>query len=197
MALPAWEVVRSLNGDPTGVGPITWNRDRQWSVSTRTRQRLPVLMGTLRLHEHYGALRQEQPLCLACVPQRPFGGVRYWLVCPGCGMLRRALFLRGSASFRCRVCERIAYPSERMSPRKRVIHKKVKTGRRILYYWDIPNRPPPRPKGMHARTYQRLVTHWRALDRAAPVTGRKRKTRWGSVGLHFEEDEGAMRERAG
>jgi hypothetical protein len=53
---------------------------------------------------------------LAAVPQ-PFGGLRWYFVCP-CGRRCEFLYLH-EGSFRCRTCHHLAYPSQNATRRRR------------------------------------------------------------------------------
>ena len=58
-----------------------------------------------------------------------FGGVRWWVVCPGCDKRRVTLYLpRGAVRFRCRVCHGLAYRSSQTHDRR------VNDYRRMLDY---------------------------------------------------------------
>ena len=89
----------------------------------------------------------------------PFGGRRLWFLCPGCSARARRLFLRfADAWLVCRTCGRIQYLSQR--------GRRTRGARRMARAMDIrkelggasmPEAPfPPRPKGMHRKTYERL-----------------------------------------
>lgn len=79
-----------------------------------------------------------------------FGGTRPWLHCPRCGSRVAVLFLRGSR-FTCRPCGRIAYGSQADDLVGRLWRKQRKLERRLGENWR-------RPKGMHQKTRQRIVT---------------------------------------
>lgn len=104
-------------------------------------------------------------LRVEATPQ-PFGGVRWWLVCPWCHRRRAALFIPNSLAtrFRCRACLRLAYQSQRTDSheraRQRVRHVADHIARGAAPSEMGDEWPPPRPKGMHHRTYRRLVEAW-------------------------------------
>ena len=90
-----------------------------------------------------------------------FGGARPWFVCPSCGRRCGAVALLSNRA-ECRECGRYSYASSRASGdtmseahvRMRAIERRLRQTPRI-------GRPvPKRPKGMHRRTYWRLVAQW-------------------------------------
>lgn len=97
---------------------------------------------------------------------RPFGGFQAYFRCPYCGNRRTKLYLyRGE--FRCRVCARLQYRSQRMRTADRLAYKAQKVRERMLGVpWTECNGldgAPDRPKGMHWSTYDRLC---KVFDRA-------------------------------
>lgn len=87
---------------------------------------------------------------------QPFGGVRWWLLCPSCRTRRAALYrMQGASEFRCRVCQDIAYESQRRDRLGRLQERILRLERRMTAdprrCWGDPT--PRRPKGMHRRRY--------------------------------------------
>jgi hypothetical protein len=83
-----------------------------------------------------------------------FGGSRLWFVCPDCG--RRCAILY---PWRCRICAKGRYVSELLSPEHRMIKKAYRIRARLgQRRSDGLHGPfPGRPKGMHGKTYSRLI----------------------------------------
>jgi hypothetical protein len=85
-----------------------------------------------------------------------YGGERLWLTCPGCQSRRRVLFCV-HGQFRCRECHNLAYTSTREDPQARsacriaALHRRLGAARCDL------SAIPPRPKGMHQPTYDRIA----------------------------------------
>jgi hypothetical protein len=105
------------------------------------------------------------PIWLHRTPCR-FGGFRWWWVCPRTGHLATKLYLPpGATTFASRRAYRMAYRSERGGPmdrshlRQRRIFEKPGGDYRIFE-----PAPPMRPKGMHRRTYERLLAELRAAE---------------------------------
>ena len=114
-----------------------------------------------------------------------FGGERRWLVCPGrveelevqgisenrilgdefhCGRRIAKLFLPpGETQFLCRYCHNLRYLSQRASMDVRLARKAIAIRKR-LGQRDFGQPFPPRPKGMHYRTYERLSAEYFAAS---------------------------------
>ena len=98
-----------------------------------------------------------------------FGGRRPWFVCPGAGCGRRAAVLYGGRFFLCRRCHDLAYESTRRSPGERALGKAQRIRVRLGGTANMLEPFPPRPKGMHRRTYERLAREAAAAERAYGV----------------------------
>jgi hypothetical protein len=89
----------------------------------------------------------------------PFGGLRWWFVCPRSRRRVRMLHLPlGAHRFACRRAYRLAYASQRGTAIDRAHRGKAKIKARLIGdcdpgEWDLP----PKPKWMRWRTYQRYV----------------------------------------
>ena len=96
-----------------------------------------------------------------------YGGVRAWFRCPeeGCG--RRVAILYASPHFACRVCHRLAYYSQRCPSHYRALSRAPKIRERLGGTGNMYEPFPTRPKGMHRRTYRRLIQEYREADRAS------------------------------
>ncbi len=91
---------------------------------------------------------------LAWTPCR-FGGHRPWLVCPSCRRRRVRLFLNRGCWLDCRSCLGLAYPTTRWGIHDRRLERLHRIHRRMGGTGSLFHAP-PRPKGMHRRTYARL-----------------------------------------
>ena len=96
-----------------------------------------------------------------------FGGSRPWFLCPGCAERRAVLYSVGGR-FRCRGCHDLAYGSTREGAYERNRCRADELRRRLggkagdfLVPW--------KPKGMHWRTYERIVAEIRAREHAATL----------------------------
>ncbi|MBD0274847.1 MAG: hypothetical protein ICV73_23345 [Acetobacteraceae bacterium] len=152
---------------PGAVGTTTWSRGGTetssigWAVlaegGTATALELDYAVGG-------EAVAYRVPL--AWTPCR-FGGRRPWFVCPGDGCGRRAAVLYGGRYFLCRRCHDLAYASTRESAGERAARKAQQVRERLGGTADPLAPFPPRPKGMHRRTYLRLRAAAAAAEAAA------------------------------
>ncbi len=92
---------------------------------------------------------------LLTTPQR-FGGVRWWFQCPYTGRRAVRLFLpRGGHQFWSRSAYRLGYASQRETAMDRAWRRGSKLYRSMGGEGDWRDDPPPKPKWMRWRTYQR------------------------------------------
>ena len=87
-----------------------------------------------------------------------FGGRRQWFLCPACN--RRCAIIYCHSKTRkmgCRICLKGRYASEHMSPEGRRLHAAFAVRRRLGQKKGGIGIPfPPKPKGMHWRTYDAI-----------------------------------------
>ncbi len=91
-----------------------------------------------------------------------FGGRRLWLLCPRCYRNCRVIYA-GQGRIACRICHGLRYSSQAKSRADRATRAMFKIVRRLDPAQDI-NDLPPKPKGMHWRTYNRLVDRYEKSD---------------------------------
>jgi hypothetical protein len=89
------------------------------------------------------------------------GGARPWFRCAvtGCGRRCARIYLVGG-EFACRTCQGLAYTSQREDRVQRLMRKADKISERLGGTVDEPRRP----KGMHRRTFRRLVREAREAE---------------------------------
>ena len=117
---------------------------------------------------------------IAWTPCR-FGGDRPWFACPGDGCGRRAAVLYGRRLFLCRRCHDLAYESTREDPGERALRRARKIRERLAGSADLLAPFPPKPKGMHWRTYERFAREAAAAEgayHAAAADGCERQQAW-------------------
>lgn len=89
-----------------------------------------------------------------------FGGVRFWFKCPLTGRKVTKLFLPyGATVFACRQAYGLKYVSQSQGYFDRVINKKWKIVRKAGGY-DYP----VKPKGMHDRTFEKILDEYWAQE---------------------------------
>jgi len=122
-------------------------------------------------HRHNGDPWKDEhyPIAIEHTPCY-FGGSRPWFRCPANGCGRRVAILYGGSIFACRLCYNLAYDSQREAPHSRALSHaqaiRVKLGGTPNMFEPFPEKP----KGMHWRTYARLLTEaGEAQDRSWPL----------------------------
>lgn len=85
------------------------------------------------------------------------GGRRAWFLCPARGCGRRVAILFGGSIFACRHCHRLVYASQRERADDRATRRADRLREKLNWEPGILNGDGGKPKGMHWRTYERLV----------------------------------------
>lgn len=92
-----------------------------------------------------------------------YGNYRYWFNCPKCGKRVGVLYCAGL--FVCRHCIGANYATQLIQPIDKLFRKVAKIRHRLEWKPGIANGHGSRPKGMHRKTYDRLVSeHDRIAD---------------------------------
>jgi hypothetical protein len=100
--------------------------------------------------------QRENRITLTTSPQ-PFGGRRWFFVCPHTGENAKKLHLPpGADTFASRKAYRLGYRSQRESPRERSLSRAFALRGEIGGDGGIGDYI-PKPKGMHARTFERAM----------------------------------------
>ena len=148
-----------------GLVSISWKRRGESVASIRLLfsaelDRVTLIYRSRSHGEEWEDIRDPIPLDLT---KPHFGGVRYWFICPGCKKRRKVLY--GRRLYRCRECQRLTYASQYdpfpQQPWKRAHEVRERLGGQAGFSYPFP----PKPKGMHWKTYYRLQEEdWRAED---------------------------------
>lgn len=111
----------------------------------------------------------------------PFGGARPFWRCPRCDRLCQVLFLPDPArsgpvvvdGHACRVCQRVAYETTGMARLDRLFARRDAILDALSLHAPAPrwNDPGLKPRGMHYRTFERLLDKARRLELAALQAG--------------------------
>ena len=91
------------------------------------------------------------------------GGERTWFLCPSCG--RRCLSLYWLSQFECRRCHDLVYRTARVDSLQRLEVRLSKVRSKVEGRVVAGAFIPRRPKGMHHRTYAKLDTEQREIER--------------------------------
>jgi hypothetical protein len=101
---------------------------------------------------------------IAFTPQYYGNGQRAWVTCPWCRRRRIALFVGRGGRIACRVCLRLTYQSQYEPLDVRLERRVQALTERLAWVGEGLDAVPVRPKGMHRRTFRRLVARIRQLD---------------------------------
>jgi hypothetical protein len=102
----------------------------------------------------------EQLRLLATMPF--LGGRRFWFACPRCRRRCRVVYLPSSSTrFGCRLCLSLWYQSQSRNSQaqywRTIIALRRRLGARAPYVTSPTPPAPVRPRGMHRKTYAKLV----------------------------------------
>jgi hypothetical protein len=92
------------------------------------------------------------------------GGYRAWFLCPQCA--RRVAILYHADFLACRQCCSLTYRSQRETSLDRDFRRANKLRARLKWPGGIAHGAFDRPKGMHHRTFRRLLATYTRLERA-------------------------------
>src|SRR5687767_11378419 len=139
--------------EPGYHGTITWSYNEQpvFGVAVQTGANSITLRISLEDRERCLVIRIDHTPCT-------YGGWRPWFLCPEC-YRRCGLLYAVEAQFACRLCHGLPYHSQRCSDEKQLLAQVRKVREQTL---AGPNmfellRDEHKPKGMHWKTFDRLV----------------------------------------
>jgi len=147
-------------------GAITWSRGGNktgsigYKVDTLDEYALKVTLSYNHKDEPL-----EYPVSLTTTAPN-YGGVRWWFICPANGCGKRVGVLYGGKIFACRNCHNLAYDSQneavysRMLTKAQKIHSKLGGSGCTMDYVS-------KTKGMHRKTYDRLMGEMDYYDNAS------------------------------
>jgi hypothetical protein len=138
-----------------------WSRHGETVASIQIRTEADRVILGYRSRSHCGEWQQmEYPVYLewsGCT----LGGRRAWFLCPGRGCGRRVAILYGGSVFACRHCHKLAYECQREPSDHRAIRRADTIRARLGWHPGIAFPIGDKPKGMHWRTYLRLMNQYR------------------------------------
>lgn len=116
----------------------------------------------LRVYYTLKHQNKEMDYKIRIVRTRPnYGGERFWFICPAKGIRVSKLYLPyGGDMFASRQAYRLKYGSQSETSHDRALRKKWKLLAKFDDYLDLPMRP----KGMHQKTYERLLAEYDRQD---------------------------------
>jgi hypothetical protein len=166
-----------LDGRPHGV---TWSRGEQQVGSLVLALQPEGVVLTYRSRVGRGDWESvRQVVTLTWTPCH-YGGTRPWFRCAGCR--RRVAVLCGEGKwFLCRHCYQLPYGSQQETAADRLLRKVRKQRERLGASMDLLEPIWTKPKGMHWRTFDRLVQEEEAAQRVQLVlmhTALERLSAW-------------------
>lgn len=135
---------------------IKWSRGGSPRGDIRARVLGELLWLSYRTRRFGGEWRdREYSVTLERTPCH-YGGSRLWFRCPAQSCGRRVRILYGGGYFLCRKCMGLSYASQREVERDRAAARADALIDRVRGHTGCLDSFPPRPKGMHSITYDRL-----------------------------------------
>jgi hypothetical protein len=153
-----------LRPGATCAGTITWKDTRSGRETGRIgyEAHMDEERGWARLHYTTTSpwsgekTHHDYRVALTSTPQ-PFGGRRWWWICPTRGYLVAKLYMpAGGGIFASRIAHRLAYRSQRQSSRDRALTRYF-TLRQSLGSNGAIGTPIAKPKGMRQATFERKM----------------------------------------
>lgn len=161
-------------------GLVPKNASRAGSLiwtNTRTQQQVASLGYSAWIHDEEGSLRLQYTTTLSSGEKRrsdytinlestpqPFGGQRWWFLCPRTNRRCTKLHLPpGAFTFASRQSHRLAYRSQRETPYNRALSRAFKLRDRLGSKDGIGDYI-PKPKGMRWATFQRQIAEVEAAE---------------------------------
>jgi hypothetical protein len=142
-------------------GKITWRSRGEVTGSIGYRLEPGGLRLIYRNTPYAGVPEDINDLIPIITTRMHFGGVRHWFSCPSCWRGCRILY--GGARFRCRLCRGARYESQYQAAALTACDRRWDIRRRLeerggfaMGLFGLDDGLPPKPKGMHWRTYRRL-----------------------------------------
>lgn len=146
-----------------------WSQDGKAAATIGVRTESGRVIVTYRHRSSEGWKDESYPIQLAWTPCN-YGSARPWFLCPAIGCGRRVAILYGGEVFACRHCHQLAYPSQREAPDERAARRVDKIREKLDWFPGLLEGKGERPKGMHRKTYKRLVAEYDYLA-AKSLTG--------------------------
>jgi hypothetical protein len=148
---------------------LRWSQDGKSLATIGVRTESDRVIVTYRHRGSEGWKDESYPIKLNWTPCN-YGGKRPWCVCPAVGCGRRVTTLYLDGIFACRHCHNLAYPSQHESDDDRAARRAEKIREKLDWFPGLLEGRGGRPKGMHRKTYKRLVAEYDYLV-AKSLTG--------------------------
>lgn len=145
--------------------PFVWQWSHRGEVISSIHVRPEPDRVTLTYRHRYGISdwkEKSYPVCLDWTDCH-LGGQRPWFLCPAHACGRRVAILYGTGIYACRHCHELTYRSQRVQYDARAMQKADRIREKLGWGPGIANGRSSKPKGMHWKTFQRLITEYDAL----------------------------------
>jgi hypothetical protein len=153
---------------PGYSGGVNWSQDGEKVAGIGFTAHDGYIVLKYRTRQGGGEWEDKEYLVRLARTPCNYGKTRPWFLCPCCG--RRVAILWGDSIYACRHCHRLVYDCQREAPHYRLMSRAHKIRDRLGgERWCI------KPKGMHQRTFDRLVDEYRRADALL----------WGAVAKRF------------
>jgi len=151
----------------------------QWTVNDRVRASIQIRAEVWQVELVYNYTPQGRPaevirqaVMLETTPCT-LGGHRPWFRCPDCARRVAVIYGKGRL-FSCRQCKGLGYASQAEADDDRAARQADRIRKRLGWMPGILNGPGDKPKGMHWRTFHRLVAEHDAWV-AVTLVGMRRR----------------------
>ena len=139
-------------------GTLSWSRGGEKNGSIQYRVHPHSLELDYKTRPYGGVWTPVTDQIALDSKEQPFGGTRLFMICPRCH--KRCLVLYGGSYFRCRKCSNLAYASQNEAISSYNSNKARQIRQRLGCNGGIDDPFPPKPKGMHWATYERLENQY-------------------------------------
>lgn len=166
---------------PGYTGSLSWSRrgEQTGSIRFRVEQDRLVLMYRYRSHgEEWQDV--EEHVWFDRTPCN-YGGERLWFLCPHCGK-RVAVLYGAGIRFLCRHCYALPFGSQNETYIDRMMRKARKIRRRLGASESLVEPIWQKPKGMHRRTFERLLRAEREANWASTLAMHEQLQRFQRAG---------------
>lgn len=143
-------------------GSITWSRGGKTTSSIGYRVEADGLRMIYRTRRAENEWQDVNDLIPFTWTDANFNGRRQWFSCPSCN--RRCRIIYGGSYYRCRKCYRLKYESQYEPIFGRAADQRHKLRKRLGQAGSLEDPFPPKPKGMHWKTYRRLEARDQELE---------------------------------
>ncbi len=146
-----------------------WTRNNEPYADIQIHPDEDRLVLKYRHRRHGGEWKSEEHSVLIDESPCHFGGARKWFLCPARGCGRRVAVLYSGGIFACRQCHQLSYESQRERLHDRALSRAQKLHVRLGGSGAVADGLPPKPNGMHWKTYERLANRFDGEERAMNI----------------------------